>query len=257
MSVMGEGFEGKVALVTGGSSGIGAAVAVEFAARGARVVVADLVSAEEDAIVPEIREAGGEALYLRCDVTRSEDVAALFEQSVSEFGRIDCAFNSAGILGPVGPLVLSAEEEWQRVIDVNLTGLYRCLKSEIRQMLRNDGGAIVNAASVFGMVAIEGLSSYVAAKHGVIGLTRAAALETASRKVRINAICPGFVDTPMLRGSKLAGPSGSVDQIGERHPMKRVATPFEIARTVIWLCSDAASFITGHALAADGGYLAR
>jgi NAD(P)-dependent dehydrogenase (short-subunit alcohol dehydrogenase family) len=244
---------GKSALVTGGASGIGAATALAMAREGARVLVAD--RNDPAATVAAINAAGGQALGMVADVTDEEAVAAMVARAVGAFGRLDCAFNNAGIapaaIGKAGVATGDTERAaWEAVLAVNLTGVFLCLRAEI-QAMRGKGGAIVNTASIAGMRALTGAAAYVASKHGVIGLTRTAAAEEAPG-IRVNAVCPGFVDTPMTADVRARrGPA-----IEARAPMRRFGRPEEIAEVVVFLCSDRASFIAGSAWTADGGYAA-
>ena len=252
-------LDDRVALVTGGSSGIGRASALAFAGRGAKVVVADLDVDGGGETVHLIREAGGEADFVRADVSKANDVESMVDRAVERFGRLDFGFNNAADvaahLDAIGPTHEYPEENWDRIIDVNLKGVWLCMKYEIRRMLEQGGGAIVNTASVLGLVGCENMSGYVASKHGVVGLTRAAALEYAGRGIRVNAVCPGYIHTPMIQ-SRLDDPE-SRDRMLAREPVGRVGTPEEVAEAVVWLCSDAASFVTGHAMAVDGGWTAQ
>jgi NAD(P)-dependent dehydrogenase (short-subunit alcohol dehydrogenase family) len=243
---------GKAALVTGGGSGLGRASAIALARAGATVTVADVDEEggkETAAIVFE--EAGGDADFVRADVTQADEVEAMVDKTVSRWGRLDCALNNAGTTGVSAPTADYALEDWNRAIALNLTGVFLCLKYEIPAMLEG-GGAIVNMASGAGLVGFAGLPAYVASKHGVVGLTRAAALEYASQGLRVNAICPGSTRTPMLEG--FMGGDEQVERMMTRAvPLGRLGRPEEIADAVVWLCSDAASFVVGHALAVDGG----
>lgn len=242
----------KVALVTGSATGIGRATALEFARQGARVVVADINIDGGKATVRDIQADGGEALFVRTDVSKLSDVEALVRQTVDTFGQLDCAFNNAGILGELAATFELAEANWDRVMAVNLKGIWLCMKYEIRQMLQHGGGAIVNTSSLFGLVGAANVSAYVASKHGVSGLTKAAALECAQQGIRINAICPGTTRTPMLDSVVQGDPQVEADFIA-LEPTGRLALPEEIAAAVLWLCSDAASFVTGHMMSVDGG----
>jgi NAD(P)-dependent dehydrogenase (short-subunit alcohol dehydrogenase family) len=247
------GFEGKVAFVTGAASGIGRAAALAFAREGASVVVADVSEQGNRETARLIEEQGGRALAVRCDVTRAEDVKSALQKTVQSFGRLDVAFNNAGI-EPKKPAPTAdyAEEEWEQIIDTNLRGVFLCMKYEIPLILNQGGGAIVNTSSGAGIVGIKGSPAYTAAKHGVIGLTRAAALDYAAQNVRINAICPGYIDTPMMGRFTGGTPEGRAKVIAEE-PVGRMGKPEEIAVAVLWLCSDAAGFMIGHAMVIDGG----
>ena len=245
-------LDGKAALVTGGGSGLGRASAIALARAGAVVTVADVDERggkETAALVFE--EVGGDAGFVRADVTRPEDVEAMVDKTVERWGHLDCALNNAGTTGASAPTAEHTLDDWNRAIALNLTGVFLCLKYEIPAMLER-GGAIVNMASGAGLVGFAGLPAYVASKHGVVGLTRAAALEYASQSVRINAICPGSTRTPMLEG--FMGGDPQIERMMTRAvPLGRLGRPEEIAEAVVWLCSDAASFVVGHALAVDGG----
>jgi NAD(P)-dependent dehydrogenase (short-subunit alcohol dehydrogenase family) len=245
-------LQDRVALVTGGAAGIGRATAVAFAREGARVLVADVNDDGGAETVRLIVAAGGAASFSRCDVARAAEVADLVVRVVATYGRLDCAANIAGVEGVVGPTAEYPEEVWDRVVAVNLTGIWLCLKHEIPRMLAAGGGAIVNMASVQGLVGAAGMCAYVAAKHGVIGLTKAAALEYGSQGIRVNALCPGPIETPMAR-RLLAASGEGYDQVAGATALKRWAGPEEVAAAALWLCSDAASFVTGHALVVDGG----
>jgi NAD(P)-dependent dehydrogenase (short-subunit alcohol dehydrogenase family) len=251
-------FKRKVVLVTGAGSGIGKACAVAFAREGAQVVVSDVVAKGGEETGRMIRETSEEAIFVRCDVSRSTEVKALVEATVRAYGRLDCACNNAGIGGEQAPTAEYPEEIWSRVLSVNLTGIWLCMKYEIPRMLAGGrGGAIVNMSSILGTVGFENSSAYVAAKHGVIGLSRTAALEYAGRGIRVNAVCPGFIRTPILEQAGIVEGTDRFAAISALHPMGRMGTPEEVAESVLWLCSDGASFVTGHALLADGGYVAR
>jgi NAD(P)-dependent dehydrogenase (short-subunit alcohol dehydrogenase family) len=244
--------QGRVALVTGGASGIGRATALAFAREGMRVVMADVAEDGGAETVRLAAAAGGEASFARCDVTRAAEVAALVDRVVATYGRLDCAANIAGIEGALALTAEYPEAEWNRVLAVNLTGVWLCLKYEIPHMLAHGGGSIVNMSSVQGVAAAAGMCAYTAAKHGVIGLTKAAALEYGGRGIRVNALCPGPIDTPMGR-RVLAASGESYEQVAASTALKRWAGPDEVAAAVLWLCSDAASFVTGHAMLVDGG----
>ena len=253
---MAETLSGKVALVTGGSSGIGRATALVFAGQGARVVVADVGVDGGEETVSLIRNAGGEATFVKTDVTQAVDIENLIHKTVETYGQLDCAFNNAGIAGDLSLTADCSEEHWNRVISINLRGVWLCMKHEITHMLTHGSGAIVNTASVLGLVGMIGQIAYVAAKHGVVGLTKTAALEYAKSGIRVNAVCPGVIQTPMVESVINAQPE-LTEGLLTLEPIGRLGQPEEIAETVVWLCSDAASFVTGHAMASDGGYTAQ
>jgi NAD(P)-dependent dehydrogenase (short-subunit alcohol dehydrogenase family) len=248
-------LKGKVGLVTGGTSGIGRDAAILFAKAGAKVVVAGRREVEGKETVELIRGAGGEGLFVKADVSRAADVEALVEKTVEKFGRLDVAFNNAGVEGAWIPITEQSEEDWDSTIDINLKGVWLCLKHEIRQMLKQGGGgAIVNMASVAGWIGSAGAATYCASKHGVIGLTKSAALETAKNGIRINVVCPAVIETPM--GERIFGaPEMKKFAIG-LHPIGRLGKPIEVAEAVVWMCSERASFMTGQSLVLDGGFLA-
>jgi NAD(P)-dependent dehydrogenase (short-subunit alcohol dehydrogenase family) len=250
-----ERLDGKVALVTGAGSGIGRAAALAFAEAGARVVAADVDEAGGAATAAQITEAGGDGVFVRADVAVAGDVAGLVAAAVARYGRLDCAHNNAGIAGGGGLTGDTPDDVWERVLRVNLTGVFLCLKAELAQMLRQGGGAIVNTASVAGLVGGAG-SAYVASKHGVVGLTKNAALEYAPQGIRVNAVCPGVITTPMVERALAARP-GLEEAWRAAEPVGRFGDPGEVAAAVVWLCSDAASFVTGVALPVDGGWVAR
>ncbi len=247
-------LEGRVALVTGGGSGIGRATALAFAREGAKVAIADVNVAGSEETVHLIRERGGEALFVRTDVTEAVEVEALINDVGKTYGRLDCAFNNAGTVGKPSSTAQCTEEDWDWVISVNLKGVFLCLKYEIAYMLRQGHGAIVNAASVAGLVGVKNNVAYVASKHGVVGLTKASALECAQAGIRVNAVCPGFIRTPILN---LDGAPEGESRYVSIEPMGRLGRPEEVAEAVVWLCSDAASFVTGHTMSVDGGMAAR
>lgn len=247
---------GKAALVTGGASGIGRATALLLAREGARVLVCDRDAAGAEKTAAEIGAAGGEAAFRAADVQREEDVRAAVRAAVEGFGRLDCAVNNAGITGDIGPLHAIDLSTWHEILAVNLTGVFLCLKHEIPVMQAQGGGAIVNLSSGAGVVGTPGLAPYSASKHGVLGLTKTAALENAATGVRVNAICPGSTDTPLLRGAMEA--NAALEKLVLRgQPGGRLGRPEEIAEACVWLCSDRASFVTGESLLVDGGAVAR
>jgi len=248
-------LHGKVGLITGGTSGIGRDTAVLFAKSGAKVVVAGRREPEGKETIDMVRAAGGDGLFVKTDVSRAADVASLVQQTIAKYGRLDVAFNNAGIEGNWLPIVDQPEEDWDRTIDINLKGTWLCLKYEIQQMLRQGGsGAIVNMASVAGLMGAAAAATYVASKHGVIGLTKSAALETARSGIRVNVVCPAVIETPM--GNRIFGEGPMHDFALGHHPIGRFGKPLEIAEAVVWMCSDRASFMTGQSLVLDGGFLA-
>jgi len=257
---MAERLLGKVALVTDGSSGIGKASSLAFAREGAKVVVSDINVAGGEETAQMIRDAGGEALFIKADVSKAAEVEALVKQTVETYGRLDCAYNNAGIVGAVEAFGLSIhdypEAVWDHVLSINLKGVWLCLKYELAQMLQQGGGAIVNTASIWGLVGAPGASAYVASKHAVVGLTRAAALEYAAKGIRINAVNPGTIRTPLLDPFIAALPDIEAT-LTAQHPVGRIGRPEEVAEAVVWLCSDAASFVIGHTMTVDGGYMAQ
>jgi NAD(P)-dependent dehydrogenase (short-subunit alcohol dehydrogenase family) len=248
--------DGKVALVTGGASGIGRATALAFAREGAKLVIADMNDEGGHQTVHMITEQGGEAIFIQVDVTSASAVEALISKTVETYGRLDCAHNNAGIGSGVRARTAEyPEERWHQVIAVNLTGVWLCMKYEIVQMLHQGGGAMVNTASIAGLVGGAGGTAYTASKHGVVGLTKTAALEYATQGIRVNCVCPGYIQTPMT-AQGMSDPEQRA-RIIAREPLGRVGQPEEIAETVVWLCSDAASFVTGHTMTIDGGYVAQ
>ena len=249
-------LEGKVALVKGGGSGIGRATALTFAREGAKVLVADVAVEGGQETVQRIKAIGGEAQFVQVDVAKAAAVEALVTQAVQTYGRLDCAFNNAGIEGAIQPTADYGEEHWDRVIAVNLKGVWLCMKYELQQMPTQGNGAIVNTASAAGLVGLPSGSAYAASKHGVVGLTKTAALEYAKANIRVNAVCPGGVRTPMMERTFQQIP-GFAEAAVALEPVGRLAAPEEIAEAVVWLCSDAASFVTGHAMAVDGGWVAQ
>jgi NAD(P)-dependent dehydrogenase (short-subunit alcohol dehydrogenase family) len=249
-------LEGKVALVTGGGSGIGRATALAFSECGAKVAIADNSPEAGSETEQLIQQSGGEALFVMTDVVAASQVKDLIDRIVATFGRLDCAHNNAGIVGKVANVADSSEENWDRVMSINLKGVWLCMKYEIQQMLRQGSGAIVNTASADALVGDPGVSAYCASKGGVVQLTRTAALEYAQSGIRINAVCPGTVRTPMIEHLFETYP-GMEEPFRNAHPIGRFAEPEEIAHAVVWLCSDAASFMTGHPLVIDGGLVAQ
>jgi NAD(P)-dependent dehydrogenase (short-subunit alcohol dehydrogenase family) len=253
---MGGLVDGKVALVTGAASGIGRESAAAFAREGAAVIAADRDADGGEVTVEAIREAGGDATFMRCDVTREDEVQALVAEAVSRHGRLDCAHNNAGITGAMGAVHQLERSGWDETLTVNLTGVFLCLKHEIAQMRAQGSGAIVNTASAAGLVGVPGLSPYCVSKHGILGLTKTAAMENAAAGIRVNAVCPGSVDTPMLQ--RYMGLSPEVEEaIRASQPGGRLGLPEEIAEAVVWLCSDRASFVTGASMLVDGGAVVR
>jgi NAD(P)-dependent dehydrogenase (short-subunit alcohol dehydrogenase family) len=253
--VMAGNLEGKVALVTGGSSGIGRASALVFAREGAKVVVADMNVEGGEQTVDMINEAGDQAIFVKVDVSKAVEVEEMINRAVEAYGRLDCAHNNAGI-ELLATITDCTEEDWDRLMDINLKGVWLCLKYEIPQMIAQGGGAIVNTASVAGLVGSWAMPAYSASKHGVIGLTKSAALNYAKTGIRVNAVCPGIIHTSMIERMFNAMPQLQ-EQFLVRAPVERLGTPEEVAETVAWLCSDAASFVTGHAMAVDGGLVAQ
>jgi NAD(P)-dependent dehydrogenase (short-subunit alcohol dehydrogenase family) len=251
------GFDGKVALVTGASSGIGRATAIAFGREGARVAVAARRIKEGEETAQIVREAGGKAVFIKTDVSRPLEVRSLVEQTVETFGRLDYAFNNAGISGPSLSLLAELnEEDWDSVMDANLKSIFLSMKYEIPAMMKHGAGSIINMSSILGVVGTSlGTSAYVASKHAIIGLTKAAALEYAKQGLRINAVCPGFIKTALIEVAT-NNPEIS-DAIVAAHPVGRIGKPEEVAEAVIWLCSDGASFITGQSIVIDGGYIAQ
>jgi NAD(P)-dependent dehydrogenase (short-subunit alcohol dehydrogenase family) len=250
-------LDGKSALITGGGGGIGRATALAFAREGARVAVADLVAEAARETVALVNAAGGQAISLSGDVSRDADVRAMIAAVVDTYGRLDCAFNNAGIAGwqvdAVGKKTAEwSEEAFDRMIAVNLKGVWLCMRHELPQMQAQGGGVIVNTASIAGLAGLPSSSAYVAAKHGVVGLTKTAAIEYAEVNIRVNAVCPGYIRTPMTEpGMRLRG-----EAILAQTPFKRLGNPEEIAEMVLWLCSERASYVSGAAYNVDGGYMA-
>ena len=249
-------MEGNVALVTGASTGIGRATAVAFAQAGVHVVVADVDDERGEKVRLELEAFGVGALFVHTDVARPDDVEDMVVRASERFGRLDYAFNNAGIEGAAAPTAECTIENWYRTINVNLTGVFLCMRAEIPRMIASGGGAIVNNSSVAGLVGFPGVPAYAASKHGILGLTKTAALDYATQGVRVNAVCPGVIATEMIERFTHDDPTARAAMVATE-PVGRLGTPDEIAATVLWLCSDAASFVTGQAIAVDGGFVAR
>ncbi len=247
-------FDGKVALVTGAASGIGRKIAQLYAAYGAQVIVSDIAEEGGKETVRLINEPGGEAIFVRADVSKPSDCESLVQQTLNQFGHLDMACNNAGITGEQNRLADYSIDDWQRVIAINLSSVFYCMKYEIPAMMKAGGGSIVNMASILGLVAFKGAPAYVASKHGIIGLTASAAVEYGQENIRVNAVSPGFIRTPMIE--EMEQDKEMYENLVSLHPIGRLGEPGEIAELVIWLSSDKASFITGAAYPADGGYLA-
>ena len=250
-------FEGKVAMVTGGGSGIGADAAEAFAHEGATVVVTDIDEEKGRGLVEKINGHGGRAIFLKHDVSSAEETEKVVKTIVEKFGRLDIAFNNAGISGPSVSVAEYPVDTWERIISINLSGVFYSMKYEVEQMLKQSGGAIINNSSILGKVGFSNASAYTAAKHGVVGLTKAAALEYASRNIRINAINPAFIKTPLLEAAGMGQTSPAYEMMVALHPVGRFGEPREVTSVVLFLASDEASFIHGESLMVDGGYTAR
>ena len=249
-------FEEKVALVTGGSSGIGRATAVAFANEGARVVIDDINVEGGEETLRMIKNAGGEAIFFKADISKVAEVEALVQKTIETYGRLDCAFNNAGVGEPLKRVAKTTEDNWDRVMATNLKGVYLCMKYEIPHMLKQKKGAIVNTSSLAGRRGLSGQAAYVASKHGVMGLTKSAALEYATSGIRINAVCPGVTSTPLITHQLKDRPYMEKVYV-DMEPVGRLGKPEEIAAAVLWLCSDEASFVVGSLFAVDGGVVAR
>jgi NAD(P)-dependent dehydrogenase (short-subunit alcohol dehydrogenase family) len=247
---------GKAILVTGAASGIGRATAALAAAEGAKVLLSDVAAGLGEEIAASIKADGGQAAFVRCDVTNRGEVDAMVKRAIELYGRLDGAFNNAGTEGTLAPTADYPEDVFERVIQVNLIGVWKCLRAEIPAMLKGGGGAIVNTASVAGLVGAGAFAAYDASKHGVVGLTKSCALDYAKQAIRVNAVCPGVIQTPMLDRIAESTP-GVVEALLAVKPMGRLGTANEIAEAVVWLLSDAASFVTGTTLAVDGGFTAQ
>lgn len=251
---------GRTVLVTGAAAGIGRATALAFAAEGARVVVSDINETGGQETVDLVKKAGGTAHFVAADVSKPGDVNRLIHETIATYDTLDCAVNNAGIEGKIRPFIDQPEDNFDAIISVNLKGTFLCLQAEIDAMRQSGGGAIVNLSSIAGLIGFAGLSPYVASKHGVIGLTKNAALEYAQSGIRVNAVCPGGIDTRMLDSlaeQATAGAQTSTEMMGQLHPMGRIGTPEEVADLIVWLCSPQASFMTGAAIPVDGGYVAQ
>ncbi len=245
-------FENKVAIITGGASGIGKSAAIAFARRGAKVVLADMQDGKET--LELVKEEGGEGIFVHCDVSQDADVKAMVEKTIQTYGRLDFGVNNAGIEGIQIPFHQLSEKDWDRTININLKGIWLCMKYETPHLLKQNKGAIVNTASIAGVVAFANMAAYVASKHGVIGLTKVAAMELAKTGVRVNALCPGVIRTPMVDRA-LGGDVAVENAYNQMIPVGRMGTPEEMADSIVYLCSDASSYVTGHAMVADGGWV--
>lgn len=248
-------FSGKVALVTGASSGIGKATALQYAREGAKVVISDIKETPGREVVEEIARNGGDAVYVKADVAKPEDCENLVQQTVSRYGRLDIAFNNAGIGGESNPVGDMSIEGWNKVMAVNLSSVFYCMKYQIQQMLQNGGGTIVNNSSILGQVGFANAAAYVAAKHGVVGLTKTSALEYSAKGIRVNAVGPAFIKTPLL--SEAGIKEDAMQMLAGLHPIGRMGESEEVAELVVWLSSEKASFVTGAYYAIDGAYLAQ
>ncbi|MFW5799489.1 MAG: SDR family oxidoreductase [Spirochaetota bacterium] len=245
-----ERFKDKVAIITGGASGLGEATAKMFADEGGKPVISDVSEDKGNEVLNAIKDKGGDAIFVKCDVSNADDVKAMLYKTIDTYGRLDYAFNNAGIGGPQKATADYTEEEWTKVIDINLKGVWLCMKYEIPHMLKQVKSSIVNCSSILGHVGFQAAPAYVASKHGLIGLTKTAAIEYSSKGLRVNAICPAFIKTPLLKGL----PGDMLNQLKQMHPIGRLGEPEEVAAYVLWLFSDEASFVTGQAPLADGAY---
>lgn len=250
-------FEGKVVMISGGSSGIGAETAIAFAEEGAKVVITDVNEEKGRKLAEEINESGGTAVFMKHNVSDAKQTKEIINKIVENFGKLDVAFNNAGIAGPSLPISEYPEEEWERVISINLLGVYYGMKYQIQQMLKQGGGTIVNNSSILGKVGFNNASAYVAAKHAVVGLTKAAALEYASKNIRINAVNPAFIKTPLIENAGMKEGTEMYDMLVGLHPIGRLGNPREVANAVLFLSGEDASFIHGESLMVDGGYTAK
>ena len=252
--------DGMTVVITGAGAGIGRATALCFAAEGAQVVVSDINRNGGAETVVMIEKERGNAVLVPADVSKPEDVAALIDQAVATYGKIDCAVNNAGIEGKIAPFADQSDDNFDAIISVNLKGTFLCMKAEIAAMLKSGGGTIVNLSSVAGLIGVSGLSPYVASKHGVAGLTKNAALEYGKSGIRVNAVCPGGIDTRMLDSladQATSGAQSSAEMMDPLHPIGRIGTPQEVAELIVWLCSTRASFVTGAVIPVDGGYVSQ
>lgn len=253
-----QAFTDRVAIVTGGGSGIGRSAANVFADRGTAVVIADVDADNGTTVVDEIKNDGGDATFVETDISDAEQVVEMVDTAVETYGRLDFALNNAGIRGERHPITEYPNDAWQEVIDTNLTGVWNCVKHELRQLkAQSDGGAIVNTASVVGKSGLPNGSSYAAAKHGVIGVTKTAAMEVGDADIRVNAVCPGYINTPMIRsqGDRVSTDEEALAEIRAMHPLDRLGEPEEVAEAAVWLCSNEASYISGDTINVDGGFL--
>ena len=250
-------MKNKVVIVTGAAMGIGKETALAFARKGACVVVTDVNEKELKNTADQLQKTGARVLPLVADISKAEDVQRMVDQTMDRFGRLDIACNNAGIAGESAPTADYSIEGWNRVIDINLSGQFLCMKYEIGAMLKNGGGSIVNVSSILGKVGFAQAPAYTAAKHGLVGLTKAAALEYADKGIRVNAVCPAFIVTPMLESAGITTDEENKQQIISLHPAGRLGQPTEVADAIVWLASDEASFVTGHSMLVDGGYTAK